>query len=224
MNKQTIKNQLIALLFFMFMCNYSQSEIIKDVVIEGNTRVNSETIKIFGGFSIGDDLNKEDLNKILKDLYETNFFENVSLKLDNSILKISIVENPIIQNLLINGVENDSLKEKLFENISLKEKNPYVENDVRNNLSNIKNILQEVGFYFSSVEILKKENANNTIDLLFEIDLGKKAFIKQIVFLGDKKFKKRKLLNVITSEEDKYWKFLSSKRLLNKQRINLDKR
>ena len=147
MNKQTIKNQLIALIFFIFICNYSQSEIIKDVVIEGNKRVNSETIKIFGGFSIGDDLNKDDLNRILKDLYETNFFENVSLKLDNSTLKISIVENPIIQNLLINGVENDSLKEKLFENISLKEKNPYVENDVRNNLSNIHEIWPNLELY-----------------------------------------------------------------------------
>ncbi len=224
MNKQTLKNKLAAFIFFMFFCTYSYSEIVNNFIVEGNNRVNSETIKIFGGFSLGDDLNKNDLNQILKRLYETNFFEDVTLTLKDSILNISVKENPIIQNLLINGIENKSLKEKLFENISLKEKNPYVENDVKNNLSSMKNILQEVGFYFSSVKILKKENSNNTIDLIFEIDLGKKAFINQIIFLGDKKFKKRKLLNVITSEEDKFWKFISSKRLLNKQRIELDKR
>ena len=78
---------------------------------------------------------------------------------------------------------------------------------------NVKNFLQEVGYYFSSVEILKKDNTNNTIDLIYEIDLGNKAFINEIVFLGDKKFKKRKLLNVITSEENKFWKFISNKRL-----------
>jgi outer membrane protein insertion porin family len=74
------------------------------------------------------------------------------------------------------------------------------------------------------LRFLKKENSNNTIDLILKCDLGKKAFINEIVFLGDKKFKKRKLLNVITSEENKFWKFISSKRLLNKQRIELDKR
>ena len=39
-----------------------------------------------------------------------------------------------------------------------------------------------------------------------------------------KNLKEENLLNVITSEEDKFWKFISSKRLLNKQRLELDKR
>ena len=115
-------------------------------------------------------------------------------------------------------------KKKIIETISLKEKNPYIDNKAKNDLNNIKNFLQEVGFYFSSVDVLKKDNSNNTIDLIYNIDLGKKAYIGEIVFLGDKKFKKRKLLNVITSEEDKFWKFISSKRLLNKQRLELDQR
>ena len=71
---------------------------------------------------------------------------------------------------------------------------------------------------------MKKENDNNTVDLIFDIDLGDKAFINEIIFIGDKKFKKRKLINVITSEEDKFWKFISNKRLLNKKRLELDKR
>ena len=54
-------------------------------------------------------------------------------------------------------------------------------------MNNIKNFLQEVGFYFSSIDILKKDNSNNTIDLIFEIDLGDKAYINEIVFSGDHK-------------------------------------
>ena len=224
MNNLSLKNKLLAVLIILFSTNFSSAEIIKNIIIDGNERVNSETIKIFGKVKIGDDLNKKDLNNILKNLYETNFFKDVNLSLNDSILKIKLVENPIIQNLIIKGVENETLKKKLIEIISLKEKNPYVDNEIKSNLNNIKNILQEVGFYFSKVDILQKENPNNTIDLIFDVDLGKKAFINKIVFLGDKKFKKRKLLNVITSEEDKFWKFISSKRLLNKQRIELDKR
>ena len=62
------------------------------------------------------------------------------------------------------------------------------------------------------------------VDLIFDINLGKKAFIGEIVFLGDKKFKSRKLRNVIVSEENKFWKFISQKRFINKERIELDKR
>ncbi len=214
----------VAILLFLFSTPFAYSSVITDIVIKGNERVNSETIKIFGKIKIGQNLEEKNLNQILKNLYETNFFENVKITLDETVLIINLVENPIIQNLIINGIENKTLKKNLIENISLKEKNPYIESEIKSNLRNIENILQEVGFYFSKVETLKKQNDNNTIDLVFEIDLGKKAFINEIVFLGDKKFKKRKLLNVITSEENKFWKFISSNRLLNKKRIELDKR
>ena len=218
-------NKILTVIVVYFSIQlYSYAEVIKKIEVDGNKRVNTETIKIFSGVKNNDNLSSDDLNEVLKRLYETKFFENISLSIQNSILKISVVENSIIQNLVITGIENKTLKKKLFENITLKEKNPYVENEIKNNLDNIKNILQEVGYYFSSVEILKKDNDNNTIDLIFEVDLGNKAFINEIVFLGDKKFKKRKLLNVITSEENKFWKFISNKRLLNKQRIELDKR
>ena len=221
---QFLKKIIGSVIILLFSIVYSTAEIVKSIIIEGNERVNSETIKIFAEVSINDNLNSEDLNLILKRLYKTNFFEDVQIFFEDSLLRIKVNENPVIQNLLLTGIENKNLKKKLLENIKLKEKNPYVENDVKNDLDNIKNLLQEVGYFFSSVKILKKDNSNNTIDLIFEVDLGKKAFIKEIVFLGDKKFKKRKLLNVITSEENKFWKFISTKRLLNKQRIELDKR
>ena len=212
-------------MLILLLCNsYSFAEIVNKIEIIGNERVNSETIKIFGEVAINDDLNSDDLNNVLKKLYETNFFENVNLSLNNSILRITVVENAIVQNLIIKGIDNNNLKEKISDTITIKEKNPYLENKVKNDLNNVRNLLQEVGFYFSSVDILKKDNSNNTIDLIFEIDLGDKAFINEIVFLGDKKFKKRKLLNIITSEENKFWKFISNKKLLNKQRIELDKR
>ena len=77
------------------------SSTVKEILITGNERVNTESIKLFGKISIGDNLKKNDLNQIVKDLYETNFFEFIDLTLEKSILKINVVENPIIQNLII---------------------------------------------------------------------------------------------------------------------------
>ena len=213
-------------IFFVlfFLSGISKAEIITKFDITGNTRVNSETIEMFSGISVGDDVSIVDLNKSLKRLYETNFFENVNLSLDNSILFIVVSENPIVQNLVINGIENKNLNSAIEDTLNIKVKSPFVESKTKNDLNKIKSLLQEAGYYFSSVDLRKKNNDNSTIDLIFNIDLGKKAFINEIIFTGDKKFKKRKLLNVITSEENKFWKFISSKKLLNKQRIELDKR
>jgi len=60
--------------------------------------------------------------------------------------------------------------------------------------------------------------------LIYEIDLGKKTKISKIKFLGKKIYKDRKLLSVITSEENKFWKLISSNKYLNRERINLDTR
>ncbi len=219
------KNILVSIFFlFLFLINNSFAEKITDFEIKGNKRVNVETIKIFSEVSLGDDLDSNDLNDILKRLYKTNFFQTVEVRIENTSLIIQVEENPIVQNLIVKGIKNKDTLKKIKELITIKEKNPYIEDQIDGEVRKIKNFIQEGGYYFSDIELLKKENDNNSIDLVFNIDLGDKAFINEIIFTGDKKFKRRKLLNVITSEEDKFWKFISSKRLLNKQRLDLDKR
>ena len=105
MTYQSIKNKLTIILLILFVSNVSYADTVKEILITGNERVNTESIKLFGKISIGDDLNKNDLNKIVKDLYETNFFEFIDLTLEESVLKINVVENPIIQNLIIRGID-----------------------------------------------------------------------------------------------------------------------
>ena len=68
------------------------------------------------------------------------------------------------------------------------------------------------------------ENDNNTVDVVFDFKLGEKAYIKPIQFIGEKIYKDRVLRGVIASEEDKFWKFISTKRFINPELINLDKR
>ena len=62
------------ILVFSILCYTSlQAEIVKSIVIEGNKRVSTETIKIYGGIEINKDYSNKDLNNVLKDLYETDF-------------------------------------------------------------------------------------------------------------------------------------------------------
>ena len=147
--------------------NHSYSQIVKEIQVKGNDRVNVESIKMFSNVNVGNDLNNDDLNEIIKKLYETEFFNNVSLDFNNQILTIFVEENSIVQNLIIKGLKRqNSLKEEIEKTIIIKEKSPYVESKVQLDLINLKNILQEFGFYFSNVNISKKENDNNTVDLI----------------------------------------------------------
>jgi len=112
--------------FFLFLNKIALSEIVNSLNITGNERISEESIVVFGEIKFGENLTVVDLNQIIKKLYETNFFENVSLDLNNNILNISIKENPLIQSVLINGIKKKNIKKILFENLTLKDKSPYI--------------------------------------------------------------------------------------------------
>ena len=86
------------------------------------------------------------------------------------------------------------------------------------------NIFRRSGYYFAEVNVEIEKNNNNTLNIIFDINQGEQATIKQIKFIGEKIFKDRKLRNVITSEEDKFWKFITSKKFISLDRIEMDKR
>ena len=211
-------------IFLIFLSTFSYAEVVNKIEINGNLRVSQETIQVLGDFDLGDNLNTNNLNEILKNLYSTDFFKDVNLSLTDNILKINVVENPIIQSIFIKGIKKKNIKAKLLELLSVKEKNSYIAFKVDNDRKTILNVLKGSGFYFVDIDTQLVTNSNNTVDIIYEINLGEKANITKIKFTGDKKFKDRKLKNIITSEENKIWKILSSKKYLDEQRINLDTR
>jgi len=210
--------------FIIFFHAFAYAETIKKITINGNKRINTDTIILFSGLKINDDINEIDLNKSIKALYETNFFKNIEANFENSNLVFTIIENPIIQNLIITGIKRKPIQKLLYSDVALKNSSPYIESTAKNDIQKIKSILQAVGYYFSNVELYVSQNQNGTIDLTYNIDVGEKSYVNEILFIGDKKIKSGKLLNVIVTEEYKFWKILSNKKYLNAERINLDKR
>jgi len=200
------------------------AEIINDIIVNNNDRISLGTIKTYGNIELGKNYSDVDLNNILKNLYNTKFFKDVSLKIENQILIIDIIENKLVQTVIIEGIKSSRVEEAILEGLTLKEKSPFVNSEISNDLANIKKALTSQGYYFSNVSSNIKVNDNNTVNIIFNIDLGEKSKISIIEFTGDKIFKNKVLRNLITSEENKFWKFISGKKYLNQQNILLDER
>ena len=223
MLKLMIKNFLFFIIF-IFKITFVNAEIVKSISVNGNERIASETIIIFSKINIGDDLIINDLNKVIKNLYETDFFKNVSVKITNNILNINVVENNLVQTLEINGVKNKELKQALLDQLEITQNKSFVNERSSLDTLRLSNFLKNSGYYFSNVNLKVKENDNKTVNLIYDITLNKKAVIKKINFSGNKIFKSRLLASVIVTEESKFWKFLSRKKYLNERQIQLDQR
>tara|TARA_Y100001958_G_C21234809_1_gene561003 strand:- start:708 stop:2936 length:2229 start_codon:yes stop_codon:yes gene_type:complete len=212
------------LLLIILFSTQSFAEVVNEVKIVNNDRISKETILVFSDIKLGKNYDSNDLNKIIQDLYDTDFFSNVSIDFANGILTINVVENKIIQKVDINGIKKKELVEILKKQILLKDKNPFVESFVLNDINRIQKILKNSGYYFANVTDSIIENDNNTVNVIYNVDIGEKAYIKSIEFIGDKYYKDRLLRNIIVSEEAKFWKFITNRKFINTSNIELDKR
>ena len=218
-----MKKLLISLCFIIFSTSINAA-IVNKVLIKNNNRISDETIITYGQIEIGKNYSNEDINEVLKNLYNTNFFENISLKLENNTLIIDVQENKIIQSVIIKGVDSNQIKDSILKNLYSKDKAPFLIEKVKADKIRILNSLNTSGYYLANVEVETKNNSNETIDLIFNIELGEKAVISKIEFIGDKKIKDRILRSIIISEESRFWKIVTTNKYLNKAKIERDKR
>jgi len=200
------------------------AEVINNIIVNNNERISLGTIKTYGNIELGKNYSEDDLNQILKNLYNTKFFKDVSLNVENQILIIDVTENKLVQSLIIKGIKSSRLVDAILESLIIKKKAPFIDSEISKDLNNIKKSLILQGYYFSNVTSSIKTNDNNTVNIIFNIDLGEKSKVSIIEFTGDKIFKDKTLRNIITTEENKFWKFLSRKKYLNPQNLSLDER
>ena len=215
-----LKLSLILSLFFTFL----KAEVVNDLKINGNSRISDETIKIYGEIELGKDLSENDLDNILKNLFGTNFFEDVKIKLEKNVLYVDLVEYPVINQLIIVGEQSNKYKEQIKKIIQLKEKNSFIKSYLSKDIDRIKTLYSSIGYNFSKIETKIKKLDDKNIDLVIEIDRGDQTKISSISFLGNKSIRTNRLKDIIASEEDKFWKFISRNTNLNENLIELDKR
>ena len=219
-----MKIYILSLLFFICSTLSSNSEIIKNVDVKNNIRISKETIITYGKIELNKNYENKDLDKIIKRLFDTNFFKNLSLSLEDNTLTVYVEENKIIQTVFVEGVKSNTIKESILKNLFSKDKSPFLIEKVKIDQRRILSSLNNIGYYLAEVDSKIEENNNDTVNLIFNVNLGEKSRISKIQFIGDKKIKDRILRSVIISEEAKFWKFISRNKYLNSDNIQRDKR
>ncbi len=218
--KNYITYSLFVLLIF-FNLNL-KAEIINKVEIKGNKRISDETVILYGKIKIKEDFDENKINEIINNLNSTNFFEDINIEVKNNILTLNLKEYPIINQIIIRGEPSKKISDAIRKNLKLKEKSSFIKSNLANDIEIIKKLYSSAGYNFAKVETKVNQINNENFDLLIDIDRGKKTKISSIKFIGNKKIKDKKLRDIIASEEDKFWKFISTNTNFNQNLINLD--
>ena len=201
-----MKKKNIYIFLTLFFCFFlpltkSYSNALNNIFVVGNDRISNETILMFSKIENNTNINDEIINNILKNLYETNFFEDVFIEYENNQLIINVKELPIINNINYNGIKAKKIRDVVFKDLKLRSRSSFNKLNLKKDKEKIIFELRNLGYYFSKVDILTEDLEDNKIDLTFNITLGDKSKIKKITFLGDKIFKSGKLKSLIIRQQ-----------------------
>ena len=219
--------KIIILLIVVFLLNISlvnaqnQDDVISKILIEGNQRVEIETINSYINLSIGDSFNSDILNKTLKSLFSTGFFSDVKIVKNESVLLIKVVENPIVNRVVFEG--NDEIEDDVLESeISIKSRSLFTRTKIQDDVERILNLYRAEGSFSSIVSPKIISLPKNRIDIVFEIFEGEKTVINSITFNGNKNFSDRRLRDIISTRQTRWYSILSSNDRYDPQQLVVD--
>ena len=187
--------KILLTIIFTLVFNFSflNAEVIKDTIIKGNKRISDETILLYGDIKLGKDYSEADINNIIKNLYSTNFFEDIQISLDKNILSLTLKEYPVLNQLIIVGENNKRFKDQIKKIMQLKEKRSFIKSLLAKDIENIKSLYSFNGFNFSEVNAKIKEIDGENFDLVIEIERGNITKIRKAI----KKRASKKLIFII---------------------------
>lgn len=217
---------LITLLCTSIICasitSYAQEHRIHDITIQDNQRIEASTIESYLDITRDAPYQEEQINTSLKNLYSSGLFSDVSIRQEGDTLIVKVEENPIINKVVFEG--NKHLKEDtLSTELSLKPRSVYTRSRLQDDVDRIQGLYQKNGRFSVRVEpkIIKLDQ--NRVDLVFEIDEGKKTTIGVIRFIGNDFFDTKELKSVIHSRENHWYTFFTSNDTYDTDRIAFDK-
>ena len=208
-------------LFLIAFVGSANAAVISRVDANGNQRMDAESVRILANVKAGDNVNSEQINNIAKDLQASGYFEKVDVKLNGGILKIDVIESPVVNMVTVEG--NDEIDtEDLKKEIKTKERASYDKAMIGGDVQRLLTLYQRKGFFGTKINPKKIDLDNNRVYVVFEIKEGHPTYIRDIDFENNKKFRSSTLRKEILSREYAWWRFMTQFDVYDEDRIQYD--
>lgn len=202
---------------------YAQgADVIEQLAVSGNQRIEGATIRSYITVREGDPFDPARIDRSIKNLFATGLFADVAIGRQGNMLVVRVVENPIINRISLEGnrrIEDD----KINPEIQLRPRVVYTRTKVQQDVEKILELYRRKGRFGVRVEPKVIELPQNRVDLVFEITEGKPTYVRKIDFRGNREFTDGDLRDVVLTREERWWRFLTSNDTYDPERMNFDR-
>ncbi|GBD37910.1 Outer membrane protein assembly factor BamA [bacterium HR37] len=200
-------------------------ERIVGIDIRGNKKIEAELIRMNISAKVGEPLSTDVVRRDIKNIYKLGFFEDVIAeveRLPEGVRLIYVVkEKPVVVDLRIRG--NKKIKtDKIMEVVQVDEGRIIDLEKVRRSAEAIEKLYSEKGIVPTRVDFTIEPRGEGMVSVIFDIEEGKKAFIKEVRFVGNRDIKSKELRKVVYSKPKSFFSFITQRGVFNREEIERD--
>ncbi len=214
----------LILISFFINLSHADEQQLNFIEIDGNKRITNEEIIEYSNFEIGKNYNQDDISEIIKRLFSTNLFTDISIKTENNTLIINVIETPLVSRINVEGnklLETEQIISSL-ESIGIKKSKPYSKNLLDKVEQELVRLYYDNGRYSSLVEIDGIKVENNLVNLNVKINEGEASTIKEVKIIGNRSFSTRQIKSIIKSGPKYWFELWSDKDIYNNTQLDQD--
>lgn len=196
--------------------------VIQSIQVVGNQRIEAGTIRSYLVVRPGDPFDPDRLDRSVKTLFSTGLFKNVQLSRQGNVLIVNVEENPLINKVAIEGnhrLSDDQIKPE----IEAKPRAVYTSSLAEADRQKILDLYAKKGNFDATVTPQIIQENQNRVDVVYQVVEGPTALISKIAIVGNHAFSEGRLQEVISSREERWWRFLSTADDYDPERLQYDK-
>ncbi len=198
-----------------------RSNIIRTISVVGAERLEPTTILSYIRLRVGQEYTSAAADEAIKDLGATELFANSSISNNDGNVVITVVENPVINRIVLEG--NERLKpDKILPEIKLAPRQIFTRSKVRADVTRILELYKRQGRFAAQVEPKLVQLPQNRVDIVYEISEGPKSKVRQINILGNEKFSDGELRGEFVTKQARLTSFFSSNTSYDPDRLAFD--
>ena len=175
------------------LAHHSLGQVVREIRVEGNEKVETEAILDNIDVEVGDILRSEAVQRAIKDIYRLRYFKDVRFEAEDFagggvVLIVKVREKPAVREVIIEGnkkVTTDDIKEVM----TIKPFSILDEARLASTQRKIEELYLEKGFFLAEVETLQEPGSRNEVTIRFRIREGRKTLVKQIDIVGNSELK-----------------------------------
>ncbi|HTV69183.1 MAG TPA: outer membrane protein assembly factor BamA [Rhizobiaceae bacterium] len=199
----------------------AQAAVVSSIDVQGNQRVDDETIINYVGIRPGVSFDGGDIDEGVKKLFATGLFGDVQINQRGSTLVIVVSEYMVVNQVLFQG--NKKIKDaQLASQVQTQPRGSFSQATVDADIETIKQAYSKIGRDDAVVTSQVIELGENRVNVVFEINEGDRTKIAAINFIGNNAFSDRRLSDVISTKRSTILSVLLRDDIYDEDRLRAD--